>query len=184
MGWLLYNPAGSFPYPGLPRESEDDPTCGKTLEQNCSCKYGQGCSNEAGESFLSLANGKREQCCSGDKLSEAAGMTSAPGRRSRRLGAARGARRERLPAGDPFVEDALGVMEPSPPRAGALSGSWVYSGDFFFSKSQPPKPASLGADQCSFYTIKLTFMGGNVCFQQIFFFIDRGCAAAEHSVSP
>lgn len=172
MGWLLYNPAGNFLNPGLPQESEDAPTRSKTLEQNCACKSGQGCSNEAGESFLSLAAGKRERRGSGDKLSEAAGVTSAPGRRSRRLGAARGAHGERLPAGDPFVEDALGVMEPSPPRARALSGSWVYSGEFFFfffPKSQPPQPASLGADQCDFCTVKLTFMGGNVCFQQIFF---------------
>lgn len=58
-------------------------------------------------------------------------MTSAPGRRSRRLGATRGAHGERLPAGDPFVEDALGVMEPSPPRAGALWGKLGVFGGFF-----------------------------------------------------
>lgn len=85
-----------------------------------------------------------------------------------RSGCARGA----APGGGPICRGCFRSDGAVPAaRQGSLGELGVFGGIFFFffPKSQPPQPASLGADQCDFCTVKLTFMGGNVCFQQIFF---------------
>lgn len=127
---MLYNPAGNFLNPGLPQESEDAPTRSTTPEQNRARKSGRGCSDKAGESFRSLAAGKREQR---GQIKPSSRHDVGAGPAEQAAGSRSGCARGAAPGGGPICRGCFRSDGAVPAaRRGSLGEAGCIRGIFYF----------------------------------------------------